>query len=81
MAKKIDFTETLKKELEDNEIKEPIKTDMFVIKSNNVKVEKTKFLVTIEKNKLQSLDKIAKKNKISRNELINQFIDYIIETK
>ena len=81
MAKKIDFTETLKKELEDNEIKEPIKTDMFVIKSNNVKIEKTKFLVTVEKDKLQSLDKIAKKNKISRNELINQFINYIIETK
>lgn len=79
MAKKVDFTESLKQELQTN-IKEPkVNPNGFVIKQSSQKKEKTNFLVTTEKAKLNSLDKIAKKNKISRNELINQFIDYILE--
>ena len=79
MAKKVDFTESLKQELQTNIKENTINPNGFVIKKSTQKKEKTNFLVTTEKIKLNNLDKIAKKNKISRNELINQFIDYILE--
>lgn len=80
MAKKIDFTQNLKEELNDNTNKKnSINLNGFVIKKPITKKEKVNFLISTEKEKLNNLDKIAKKNNISRNELINQFIDYILE--
>lgn len=83
MAKKIDFTESLRQEL-DNKVNEEQKQNAvningFVIKKPDAKKQKVNFLVTTEKDKLNKLDKLAKANGISRNELINQFIDYILE--
>lgn len=80
MAKKIDFTENLKEELNNNiNEKNSINLNGFVIKKPNEKKEKVNFLISTEKEKLSNLDKIAKRNNISRNELINQFIDYILD--
>ncbi len=79
MSKKVDFTESLKQELQTNIKDKPINANGFVIKKTTIKKQKTNFLVNTEKVKLNKLDKIAKENKISRNELINQFIDYILE--
>lgn len=79
MSKKVDFTESLKQELQTNIKDKPINANGFVIKKTTIKKQKTNFLVNTEKAKLNKLDKIAKENKISRNELINQFIDYILE--
>lgn len=84
MSKKVDFTTNLKEEIilkneEENLNGDKINIGAFTIKKPEEKKQKTNFLVTTEKSKLNILDKIAKKNKISRNELINQFIDYIIE--
>ena len=83
MAKKVDFTENFKQEI-DTTITEKQKSNSvnfnkFTIKKPNTKKQKVNFLVSTEKYKLNNLDKIAKKNDISRNELINQFIDYILE--
>ena len=87
MAKKVSFIEELKNEIF-NEVHEEqsqkerenkINTNGFVIKKPDAKKQKVNFLISTEKEKLNSLDKIAKKNGISRNELINQFIDYILE--
>lgn len=83
MAKKVDFTESLKQEINpiinDDEKEDTLNINSFVIKKPDVKKQKVNFLVSTEKEKLTNLDKIAKKNGISRNELINQFIDYILE--
>ena len=83
MAKKVDFTESLKQEIDpitsEEEKKNTLNINGFVIKKPDVKKQKVNFLVSTEKEKLNSLDKIAKKNGISRNELVNQFIDYILE--
>lgn len=83
MAKKIDFSDSLKQELDDSFVEEVKENNnninRFVIKKPEGKKQKVNFLVSTEKNKLNSLDKIAKKNGISRNELINQFIDYVLE--
>lgn len=83
MAKKVDFTESLKQEIDpiinDDEKEDTLNINGFVIKKPDVKKQKVNFLVSTEKEKLNNLDKIAKKNGISRNELINQFIDYILE--
>lgn len=83
MAKKVDFTESLKQEIDpiinEEEKEDVLNINGFVIKKPDVKKQKVNFLVSTEKEKLNNLDKIAKKNGISRNELINQFIDYILE--
>ena len=43
------------------------------------KSEKIVISIRLEENKLQKIDKIANKTKISRNELINQCLDYALE--
>lgn len=83
MAKKVDFTESLKQEIDpiisEEEKEDTLNINGFVIKKPDAKNQKVNFIVYTEKEKLNNLDKIAKKNGISRNELINQFIDYILE--
>ena len=84
MAKKVSFLEDLKKEIfadmHQEQKENKVNINGFVIKKKpDAKKEKVNFLVSTEKDKLNKLDKIAKKNDISRNELINQFIDYILE--
>ncbi len=83
MAKKVSFLEDLKKEIfadmHQEQKENKVNINGFVIKKPDAKKEKVNFLVSTEKDKLNKLDKIAKKNDISRNELINQFIDYILE--
>ena len=83
MAKKVDFTESLKQEIDpiisEEEKEDTLNINGFVIKKPDAKKQKVNFVVYTEKEKLNNLDKIAKKNGVSRNELINQFIDYILE--
>lgn len=83
MAKKVDFTESLKQEIDkpitEEQPENTLNITGFSIKKPEQKKKKVNFLISTEKYKLNNLDKIAKKNGISRNELINQFIDYILE--
>ena len=83
MAKKVDFTESLKQEIDpiisEEEKEDTLNINGFVIKKPDATKQKVNFVVYTEKEKLNNLDKIAKKNGVSRNELINQFIDYILE--
>lgn len=85
MAKKVDFTESLKQEIDnpvlviEEQTQNTLNITGFTIKKPEQKKKKVNFLISTEKYKLNNLDKIAKKNGISRNELINQFIDYILE--